>query len=181
MSQLVTISGCSGGGKTTLLQELKRRGFQTVEEPGRRIIAREERAKGDALPWKNSSAFAQRAIDMAKQDIALYPSPTAWVFFDRGLIDAASALSNLTNEPIVKYLTGIPRYHNTVFLTPPWPEIYVTDSQRRHNLAAAEEEYERLLKAFPETGYKIVVLERTSVEERADTILHTLNSPTHQP
>jgi len=33
----VIISGCSGGGKSTLLAELKNRGFLIVLEPGRQI------------------------------------------------------------------------------------------------------------------------------------------------
>ena len=37
--RFVVISGCSGGGKSTLLSELGRRGYGTVEEPGRRITA----------------------------------------------------------------------------------------------------------------------------------------------
>ena len=32
------ISGCSGGGKSTLQEELGQRGYATVEEPGRRIV-----------------------------------------------------------------------------------------------------------------------------------------------
>ncbi|MPT22826.1 MAG: ATPase, partial [Starkeya sp.] len=41
MDRFVVISGCSGGGKSTLLTELARRGFAVVEEPGRRIVAEE--------------------------------------------------------------------------------------------------------------------------------------------
>ena len=39
--RFVIISGCSGGGKSTLLAELARRGYRVVEEPGRRIVAEE--------------------------------------------------------------------------------------------------------------------------------------------
>ncbi|HEY5105435.1 MAG TPA: AAA family ATPase [Caulobacteraceae bacterium] len=45
----MVISGCSGGGKSTLLAELGRRGHATIEEPGRRIVREEltgERALG---------------------------------------------------------------------------------------------------------------------------------------
>ena len=38
-SRFVLISRCSGGGKSTLLAELRARGYPVVEEPGRRIIA----------------------------------------------------------------------------------------------------------------------------------------------
>ena len=38
MDRFVVISGCSGGGKSTLLAESGRRGYAVVEEPGRRIV-----------------------------------------------------------------------------------------------------------------------------------------------
>ncbi|MBQ2262738.1 MAG: AAA family ATPase, partial [Loktanella sp.] len=63
-SRHVIISGCSGGGKSTLLLELKRRGFETVEEPGRRIVLEELRGDGKALPWVDLEAFARKAIKM---------------------------------------------------------------------------------------------------------------------
>jgi RNase adaptor protein for sRNA GlmZ degradation len=37
IDRFVVISGCSGGGKSALLEELGRQGYPTVEEPGRRI------------------------------------------------------------------------------------------------------------------------------------------------
>ena len=39
-SRHVILSGCSGGGKSTLLADLAGRGFGTVSEPGRRIVGR---------------------------------------------------------------------------------------------------------------------------------------------
>ncbi|WP_430985828.1 AAA family ATPase, partial [Escherichia coli] len=65
---LVVISGCSGGGKSTLLAELKARGHAVVEEPGRRIIAEETARGGLALPWVDLAAFLHRAIEMALSD-----------------------------------------------------------------------------------------------------------------
>ena len=49
MDFFVVISGCSGGGKSTLLTELGRRGYMTVEEPGRRIVKEELLGNGLAL------------------------------------------------------------------------------------------------------------------------------------
>jgi len=61
MERFIVISGCSGGGKSTLLSELKRRGHAVVDEPGRRIIAEEMGSGGQALPWVDLAAFAERA------------------------------------------------------------------------------------------------------------------------
>ena len=88
----VVLSGCSSGGKSTLLTELERRGFTTVPEPGRRIVEEEQRGAGLALPWIDLAAFARRAIDLASKDRKRVCDEARWVFFDRGLVDAAVAL-----------------------------------------------------------------------------------------
>jgi len=74
---------------------------------------------------------------MALADRAAAHSLYGWVFFDRGLIDAAAALQHLTGEPALATLGQANRYHRRVFLTPPWPEIYRTDPERRHGLDRA--------------------------------------------
>lgn len=171
MNRFVIISGCSGGGKSTLLAELGRRGYLVVEEPGRRIIIEEMRSQGTALPWLDLNAFLQRAVAMALADRAKIVAPDDWVFFDRGLIDAAVALEHLTASPILKTLGETHRYHPRVFLAPPWPEIYVQDAERRHDLAAASAEYARLLDAYPSLGYTVSLLPKVGVTERADFVL----------
>jgi predicted ATPase len=101
MENFVTISGCSGGGKSTLVSELRRRGFATIDEPGRRIVAEELKRGGRALPWVDAVAFARRAIEVSLADWAT--AGARWVFFDRGLIDAAATL-DLSGEPVVQSL-----------------------------------------------------------------------------
>jgi len=170
MDRFIILSGCSGGGKSTLLAELGRRGFATVEEPGRRIVIEETGNGGTALPWVNIEAFARRAIAMALEDRQKAP-PEGLVFFDRGLIDAASALRHVSGDSFIDGLRRAHRYNSLVFLTPPWPEIYRGDNERKHGFDAAIEEYERLLRDYDELGYDIAVLPKSAVEERADFIL----------
>jgi len=174
MERFVVISGCSGGGKSTLLVELGRRGHAIVEEPGRRIVKQELQEGGSALPWKDAAAFARRAIAVALEDRASAAGLNGWVFFDRGLVDAAAALQHLTGEPALAALAQEHRYHRTVFLTPPWSEIYMTDPERRHGVEAAEAEYLRLLEVYPALGYTVSVLPKVSVSERADVIERAL-------
>jgi predicted ATPase len=173
MENFVTISGCSSGGKSTLLVELRRRGFATIDEPGRRIVAEELKRGGRALPWVDAVAFLRRAIDVSLADRAAADASARWVFFDRGLIDAA-ALEHLTGERVVESLGVVYRYNKRVFLAPPWPEIYTLDQERRHGLAAAVEEYNRLIDVYPSLGYDIHVLPKVSVAERANWILASL-------
>lgn len=173
MDRFFVISGCSGGGKSSVLRELERRGHHVVEEPGRRIIA-EERGRADAaLPWIDPAAFATRAVAMSLADLEKAGTLPGLVFFDRGLVDAAAALEFATGTPISRtYATR--RYNTRVFMTPPWPEIYARDDDRRHGLGAAAAEYERLLKAFASLGHAVTILPKASVTERADLILRSL-------
>jgi predicted ATPase len=174
VDHFVVISGCSGGGKSTLLAELSRRGYAVVSEPGRRIVREELECGGSALPWVDGAAFVRRAIEMALADRARAGALEGWVFFDRGLIDAAAALQHVTGEQVLDPLRRSHRYHRRVFLAPPWPEIYEPDPERRHGLDAARAEYARLLEAYPSLGYDVVLLPRVKVSERADFVLETL-------
>jgi predicted ATPase len=97
-----------------------------------------------------------------------------WIFFDRGLIDAAVALEHLCGEP-ARTTIGAHRFHPRVFLAPPWPDIYVSDDERRHAFDAAVAEYERLLETYPTLGYEVVTLPRVAVSARADFILSSLD------
>jgi predicted ATPase len=170
MDRFIILSGCSGGGKSTLLTQLARRGFASVEEPGRRIVIEETRNNGTALPWIDIEAFARRAIAMALEDRQKAPAE-GLVFFDRGLIDAASALRHVGGDGFIDTLKNTHRYNPLVFLTPPWPEIYRGDDERRHGFDAAVEEYERLVREYEALGYDSVVLPKSGIEDRADFIL----------
>ncbi|PIB92312.1 AAA family ATPase [Caulobacter sp. FWC2] len=169
-NRYVVLSGCSGGGKSTLLTELRRRGHAVVDEPGRRVVEAELENGGRALPWIDLAAFARQAIGTS---IADHETAGAWpnlVFCDRGLVDAAAALEHATGEPVLEQLGRQYRYNETVFLTPR-PEIYATDAGRRHGFEDAIAEYERLERAYLMLDYRVVVLPKGTVEARADALL----------
>ena len=91
-NRFVVLSSCSGGGKSTLLDALARRGHTTVAEPGRRIVLEELAAGGTTLPWIDPEAFAHRVMVWALADRTRVASRSGWVVFDRSLVDAAAAL-----------------------------------------------------------------------------------------
>ena len=175
MAQYVIISGCSGGGKSTLVNLLRQRGEQVVSEPGRRIVEQELADEGRALPWVDGIAFARRAIEVALADLE---TVRGWngdrIFFDRGLIDAAAALQHLTGEPAIERLGRRYPFHPTVFLAPPWPEIFAGDAGRKHGFSDAVAEYDRLTRAYAQLGYQVFILPKVGVEKRADLLLAVL-------
>jgi predicted ATPase len=171
MEKFVTISGCSGGGKSTLLAELQRRGHTIVEEPGRRIVVQELQGGGRTLPWVDATAFARRAIEMSVADRAAADGSSSWVFFRQGCDRRCRRASTFDGRA-----SRADRYNSRVFLTPPWPEIFVTDQERRHSLAEAIAEYDGLMEVYPSLGYEVCVLPKVSVEDRADFVLAALTA-----
>ncbi len=173
-SRLVMISGCSGGGKSSLLAELAGRGYATVPEPGRRIVAKETDPDSPRLPWNDLGTFARAALDMACVDHERASNQKGIVFFDRGVVDAMTALEKADGVPLSAELADRYRYDDRMFLAPPWPEIFTNNAERRHGFHAAVDEYERLTAAYAKLGYECRLLPRTSITGRADVILEWL-------
>ena len=175
MNRRVVISGCSGGGKSTLVTAFGEREFDVVTEPGRRIVVEETASGGTALPWVDGEAFARRAIEVSRQDIAAHALCENWVFFDRGLVDASSALASMTGTAISNLLCGELDYFCKVFLVPPWEALFQADEQRRHSFTAAVDEYQRLLRDYSALGYEVSVIPQCSVAERLAFVLEQLD------
>jgi predicted ATPase len=159
----IILSGCSGGGKSTLLAALAQRGYACVPEPGRRIV--DAAAPDDPiLPWHNAALFNATCMQMAIIDHRL---ATGLTFFDRSLLDAACAFARRGVLPAdVALAIQTCRYHPTVYLTPPWPEIYQQDATRRHGFAEAVAEYDALRDWLPAWGYRIRDIPQLPVDDR---------------
>jgi len=170
----ILISGCSGGGKSSLLDALNARGFATVPEPGRRIVREELANNGTALPWVNPKGFAQRAVDMSRSDLAGAAVLSRPVFFDRGLVDAALALQQAGGMTYRAVLGAARPYAKRVLIAPPWPQIFATDPERKHGFDEAKEEYVHLVRALGNLGYRLVELPKTPVSARVDFVLREL-------
>lgn len=175
MDNFILISGCSGGGKSTLLRALADMGHATVEEPGRRVVEAEHACGGTALPWTDMKTFLRRTLDLAIADHEAAGAQDGLVFFDRGVVDALVALEHLSGE-VPDRLADRYRYAGTVYLAPPWPEIFTTDMARRHGMDEAKAEYDRLWCAFPAFGYRAALLPKTSVADRAAYLLSALSA-----
>ena len=167
----IVISGCSGGGKSTLLSELASRGYSVVQEPGRQIVKEQSAINGDALPWSNPEKFRDLLLS---RYIFQFNSQKQQqlVFFDRGIIDALQ-LDSSQPEYFQRAAQNF-RYNRLVFLVPPWEEIFASDSERKHDFESAKKEYDELLIKYKNLRYETLIIPKSSVKERADFILEKL-------
>jgi predicted ATPase len=173
MPYRVIISGCSGGGKSTLLEELSARGHHVIPEAGREIVKEQLVQGGKALPWENPPKFVELLLErsLAKFQAA----PAGLSFYDRSFIEPLRWY-RATGNPLPEHLSEAAhlRYGDDVFLAPPWPEIHQQDNERRHDFVGAVEEYDGLSTLFPQLGYTVHLLPKVSVTERADFVERVL-------
>lgn len=173
-SSCFVLSGCSGGGKSTLLAALGARGVATVEEAGRRIVREQLGSGGDGLPWRNPARFATLVAAACAAQFELHRNASRAVFFDRGIVEGINYFEQ-RGLPIPDEITRAARqcrFASKVFMTPPWPEIFVNDDERRHGFEEALAEYESLLPCYEAQGYQVVIVPKGPVAERADFVLH---------
>jgi uncharacterized protein len=172
--QFVALTGCSGGGKSSLLAELGRRGFSTYEEPGRQIVKEQLFIGGDALPWCDSRMFLELTISRSIHHMITAARTSRLSFFDRGIIDQIGGF-----EPIPEHIAAAAhrfRYRKTVFFAPPWKEIFKNDEERRHSFEDAVENCATQRRDYERYGYEIVELPKITVAARADFILEKLDA-----
>ena len=172
-SRLFVVTGGPGSGKTTLIEALRREGFATSDEAGRRVIKAQMAISGRALPWIDPPLFAELmlAADMdAYEALSAVPGT---VFFDRGVPDVIGYL-RLVGETVPAHIIKAAElycYNRRVFIAPPWPEIFTQDRERKQTAEEAERTYRAMVATYSELGYELVELPRASVEERLAFVL----------
>jgi predicted ATPase len=175
-NRFIVITGGPGAGKTTLIKALRDRGYARSVEAGRGIIQDQVAIDGSALPWKNPALFAELMLSWELRSYRLAEDSTGLVFFDRGVPDIVGYL-RLAGLPIPEHVRKAAqafRYHRRAFITPPWPEIFQTDRERKQDFDEAVRTYQSMVAAYTEYGYELVEIPRVSTEERAEFILDAI-------
>jgi predicted ATPase len=172
----VVISGCSGGGKSSLLRELANHGYRVFAEPGRQIVKEQNFIGGDGIPSKDTGKFVELCVSRAMHNMILAAATTSHVFFDRSIIDNVNGLQQLPGgaPPHLVRAMETFRYTKKVFIAPPWPELFRNDAERTHSYDVALAEYATLVPAYERLGHEVIVLPKVSVAARVDFILKQL-------
>ncbi|WP_017607286.1 AAA family ATPase [Nocardiopsis xinjiangensis] len=178
MDHLVVVTGGPGSGKTTLLDHLSGLGFPRTPEAGRAIIRDQREIGGTGLVWKDARLFGELMLQWelrSHREAADRPGP---VFCDRGVPDLVGWYL-LQGEEVPEHVAEAARrfrYHRTVFVAPPWPEIFGADPERHQSWDEAVRTHAAMVEAYPAYGYKIVELPLAPVAERAAFVLERVHA-----
>ena len=174
---IVVVSGGPGFGKSSLLEELERRGYKTGQESAREIMIEQLQSGGDVLPDKNRKAFQEAVLN---RRIRFYESvgDNEVAFSDRGIPDqlAFSVFRGFQPDALLLEKANEYRYFPVVFVCPPWEGIYQTDDVRDESFEEACRIHQFVCKAYSDLNYELVELPLVSIEGRADFILAYLET-----
>ncbi|WDZ84577.1 AAA family ATPase [Micromonospora cathayae] len=171
-NQYIVITGGPGAGKTTLIDGLRDAGHACVDEAGRQIIQDQLAIGGRALHTGDSRLFAEVMLSWEIRSYRQASQHAGLVFFDRGIPDLVG-YHFLLGQPVPAHVTAAAqmfRYHRRVFVAPPWPQIYTTDSERHQDHAEAVRTHDAMIAAYTRHGYEPITLPRGDVASRVTFI-----------
>jgi predicted ATPase len=167
------ITGGPSTGKTTLVEALKKQDHHTVAEAAREILEEQE-ARGDVCTYRNTAQFVETELQrsVASYSKAQQENKRAATFFDRGIPDiiAYARFRNIPMSAALEEAARTYRYNKTVFIAPPWCEIYCTDEERTESYAESIKLFHAIVATYQEYGYSLVELPRISVQGRVQFV-----------
>lgn len=172
MNKKFIITGAPGTGKSSIINDLIKRGYSCAKEIAREVISEQIANRGETLPWKNQLSFEHKIIKLRYKQYT--DSPTECIcFFDRSIIDSIAYLkaSKLkTTSEIIETVKGC-IFNRTVFYTPFWEDIYLNDKERKEEIEKAKKIEIFILKTYKSFGYKMIQVPKISISKRTDFIL----------
>lgn len=179
-NKLIIISGCSGGGKSTLITELNKMGYAVVHEAARKILREQLAINENRTPYQNPSAFCRLLIDRTIEDFYQAKSMAnvleKLIFFDRSYLEGVRYYKTLNtiNTNKYDYLINDLRYFDTVYMAPPWEEIFCQDEERQHSFKKSVDDYQKIVSFYLKCGYKTIELPKVDVSSRVQFMLSSI-------
>ncbi|PWT71306.1 MAG: hypothetical protein C5B59_18350 [Bacteroidetes bacterium] len=165
------ITGGPGAGKTTILENLASKGYRHIPETARQII--KDRLSKGLSPRPDPLTFASEIFRKDFSNYDLNIDYTAILFFDRSYLDSAWQIFNSDKDQYhqLRDTHFKHRYNKKVFITPPWKEIYQTDSERDQSFEDSIKVYQGLHQWYEKHSYELLVIPKDSIENRVGFIL----------
>lgn len=173
----IVITGGPGTGKSSIINELKNRGYICFEEISRQVTLDARKNGVDQLFLTQPLLFSELLLEGRKKqylETANYPKST--VFLDRGLPDVLAYMDYFNSEYPESFVETCRNHpYDVVFILAPWQEIFTSDSVRYETFEQAELIHSHLLNTYQKFNYNLLDVPFESIKKRADFILDVLN------
>ncbi|MEK6760975.1 MAG: ATP-binding protein [Nanoarchaeota archaeon] len=171
MNNLFFISGGPCTGKTSVINELKERGYNTIPEAARLVAENDSRFKGKTIKEIDLKAFQNEIFSLQKRQTGSLIGKGGIYFSDRGFGDSL-AYTRMANLDFPDYFFDYARkFRNSpVFILEPL-EFYRTDELRTESPEEREVIHAEIIRAYEELGHPIIRVPVMEKNERADFVL----------
>ena len=172
----IVITGGPGTGKTSVVKELEAENHYCLHEISRQITLEAQKKGISQLFLQEPLLFSELLLEGRIQQFMDADNLGAGhVFIDRGIPDVVAYMDYFGNDypPVFKNVCNEYKYHS-IFLLPPWKEIYVSDNERYESFEQACIIHGHLKKSYEDAGYAPIEVPTGSLKERKDFILSHL-------
>lgn len=180
----VVITGAPGTGKTSIVNGLEKKGFHCFHEIIRDMTSK-AKMQGDAKDFvSNPLVFVEDAMQFNRDLLQgrashFKKSLDANVpisFFDRGIPDVLAYMDFFGQSYGQDFIEPCQMHrYDTIFIVPPWEDIYVSDNERLETFEEAENIHHALMNTYTQFGYDPILVPKDAVSQRITFILETLN------
>jgi predicted ATPase len=180
----VVVTGAPGTGKTSIIHGLEKKGFHCFHEIIRDMTSKAKLEGEEHTHISNPLVFVEDAMQFNKdllhgrakhyQNSLMMDVPLS--FFDRGIPDVLAYMDFFGQSYGKEFIdTCQKNRYDTIFIVPPWQEIYVSDNERLETFEEAENIHDALMNTYTQFGYNPIEVPKDAVPKRIDFILETLN------
>jgi len=171
--KIKVIIGGPGTGKTSIIDELKARGYCCYPEISREVTMEAKKQGIDQLFLEQPLLFSELLLEGRKnQYLKALNEPHEVVFIDRGIPDVL-AYMHYIGDSYPSFFDAACRenIYSEVYILPPCNEIYVSDEARYENYEQSELIHNHLVETYTKYGYNLIEVPKDSLDNRILFIL----------
>ncbi len=179
----IVITGGPGTGKTSVIVSLEKANYFCFHEVIR-TMTQEAKNKDSATtiisnpivsvsdPYEFNTQILNSRI---KQFTDAMSKNQDILFYDRGIPDVLAYMSYFDQSYGNDFIDACKNnMYDSVFLLPPWQEIYTSDDERYESFEQAKEIHNHLLDTYSTLGYDCIEVPFGTVKERYNFILKNI-------
>ncbi|MBT8244695.1 MAG: ATP-binding protein [Winogradskyella sp.] len=173
----IAITGGPGTGKTSIIKGLQNKDYLCYEEISRQVTLQARKDGIEQLFLTEPLLFSQKLLEGRMQQFNNAKKEAAdLVFLDRGIPDIL-AYMDFIGDIYPKHFIEACEVHKyeSVFILPPWEDIFVSDAERYENFEQSKIINNHLLETYQQFGYNLKTVPFGTVEERVNFILENLH------